>query len=66
MECRICYEEETANNVLITPCLCSGSRKFVHLNCLEIWRQYNGTDIKKCTECHAEYKFGKMFPLPTS
>ena len=36
--CRICYlEEETSANPLIQPCVCSGSMKYIHLNCLKQW-----------------------------
>ena len=36
--CRICYlEEETESNPLIQPCLCSGSLKYIHLDCLKKW-----------------------------
>ena len=36
--CRICYlEEETDSNPLIQPCLCSGSLKYIHLDCLKKW-----------------------------
>ena len=36
--CRICYlEEETELNPLIQPCLCSGSLKYIHLDCLKKW-----------------------------
>ena len=36
--CRICYlEEETEINPLIQPCLCSGSLKYIHLECLRKW-----------------------------
>ena len=36
--CRICYlDEETDSNPLIQPCLCSGSLKYIHLNCLKHW-----------------------------
>ena len=36
--CRICYlEEETESNPLIQPCLCSGSLKYIHLDCLKRW-----------------------------
>ena len=27
----------TGDNPLITPCKCSGSLKFIHLECLRIW-----------------------------
>ena len=38
--CRVCYlEEDTLNdkNPLIQPCSCSGSLKYIHLNCLLKW-----------------------------
>ena len=36
--CRICYqEEENEDDPLIQPCLCSGSLKYIHLNCLKHW-----------------------------
>ena len=38
--CRICYmeeEEENEENPLIQPCICSGSMKFIHLQCLKQW-----------------------------
>ena len=36
--CRICYsEEESEDNPLIQPCICSGSMKFIHLECLRHW-----------------------------
>ena len=36
--CRICYQEEDdEKNPLIQPCFCSGSLKYIHLNCLKQW-----------------------------
>ena len=39
--CRICYEEEDPisnfDNPLVQPCNCSGSLKYIHLNCLKHW-----------------------------
>ena len=36
--CRICYQEDdTKENPLIQPCLCSGSLKYIHLKCLKQW-----------------------------
>ena len=38
--CRICYmEEEALDNPLIQPCICSGSMKYIHLDCLKHWLQ---------------------------
>ena len=38
--CRICYLEEDENNKenpLVQPCTCTGSVKFIHLDCLRKW-----------------------------
>ena len=39
--CRICYCEEepleSLENPLVQPCKCSGSLKYIHLNCLKHW-----------------------------
>ena len=38
--CRICYLEEDENNLenpLVQPCECTGSVKFIHLECLRKW-----------------------------
>ena len=37
--CRICYTEEDSDpkNPLVQPCKCSGSMKYIHLNCLKQW-----------------------------
>lgn len=39
--CRICYGEEDLiediDNPLVQPCKCSGSLKYIHLNCLKHW-----------------------------
>ena len=40
-KCRICLSEETDkdNNPLISPCNCSGTVQFIHLECLKLWLQ---------------------------
>lgn len=35
--CRICYAGTMENELLISPCQCQGSLKYVHLNCLKYW-----------------------------
>ena len=36
--CRICYGEDSDNdNPLISPCLCKGSMKYIHYQCLNNW-----------------------------
>lgn len=47
--CRICYEEEDPlsnfDNPLVQPCTCSGSLRYIHLNCLKQW-----LNTKSCTK----------------
>lgn len=38
--CRICLEENESNdntNILLSPCKCSGSSKYIHFQCLQTW-----------------------------
>ena len=36
--CKICYgEEDDPENPLVQPCKCSGSLKYIHLQCLKHW-----------------------------
>ena len=55
--CRICLDEEDTLDELISPCRCSGSSKYVHIDCLQKWRNTSrgqrGENI--CMECHTEY-----------
>ncbi|OMJ81547.1 hypothetical protein SteCoe_17953 [Stentor coeruleus] len=51
--CRICFEDETEEKKLISPCLCKGSSKYIHLDCLVMWITSQGRikDAKKCEVC---------------
>lgn len=56
--CRICYENETEENKLISPCLCQGSVKYVHESCLKTWinNQINNPQEKGiCEICKFKY-----------
>lgn len=55
--CRFCLDSRiTKRNPFISPCLCNGSMKYVHLMCLDQWRvmdmDKNGA---QCGLCLAEY-----------
>ena len=42
--CRICLDgdlKDEPDNPLISPCNCSGSMKYVHLECLATWTNNN-------------------------
>ena len=47
--CKICHCGAEASNAFIKPCLCSGSLKFVHQQCLQHW--IKSSDTKSCELC---------------
>jgi hypothetical protein len=50
--CKICYDGETEEKGgLITPCLCTGSCKFIHESCLKKWIENNFASNKIKAEC---------------
>lgn len=57
-ECRICMSSEDEDN-LFTPCLCKGSSKYVHRECLNSWRMVDPTskNFTQCSTCHYTYEF---------
>ena len=62
-ECRICYEGEKLNDILISPCKCKGTSKYIHKSCLSKWRNLNidGDAYKKCMECKQAYITRKLY-----
>lgn len=48
--CRICYDIDTPENHVIVPCKCSGSMKYIHEKCLEIWLLTNSENLQN-SEC---------------
>lgn len=46
--CRICYEgnDEDDQDLLVAPCQCLGSLKYIHLNCLKSWIKNRATITK--------------------
>lgn len=55
--CRICLDDESTDNKLISPCLCKGSMKFIHRTCLDTWRKSNTKAYYQCDICKYKYKF---------
>ena len=57
--CRICFGAafEDGAGKLFAPCLCAGSSKYVHVNCLNEWRanSANPRSFYRCDQCHYEY-----------
>ncbi|GAB5586558.1 hypothetical protein Unana1_01458 [Umbelopsis nana] len=67
--CRICLnssddddkEDISADNPLIRPCLCKGSMAYVHLACLQRWRQERSENAFTCEVCHYKYDLRRPF-----
>jgi hypothetical protein len=53
--CRICLEDDHPEQ-MISPCQCKGGSKWVHRECLDLWR-INEKDraFSQCTECLFKY-----------
>lgn len=67
--CRICltgpneeYNEE--KNALLSPCLCKGTTRWVHQNCLKRWREgsYNMYSENRCEICTHPFIIVKLPP----
>ncbi|KAK7064290.1 RING-CH-type domain-containing protein [Favolaschia claudopus] len=62
-QCRICLAgvEETSLGRLIKPCLCKGSISFVHVKCLQRWRNSSASQSAffSCPQCHYKYRFAR-------
>lgn len=35
--CRICLSEDEPDNPIVSACMCIGSVKYIHLNCIREW-----------------------------
>ncbi|GAA5898641.1 hypothetical protein JCM6882_000886 [Rhodosporidiobolus microsporus] len=58
--CRICFDgPDEEMGKLFSPCLCSGTSRFVHQACLEQWRQAsrNARSFYACDLCKYQYRF---------
>lgn len=49
--CRFCFEEE---GILISPCACSGSQKWIHENCLVKWYEMK-PENHSCSVCKTNF-----------
>jgi len=58
--CRICYGEgdQGVDDPLISPCLCRGSMRFVHVSCLNAWRAAAPDSRQQfaCGQCRFRYE----------
>uniref|UniRef100_A0A671MF00 Uncharacterized protein n=1 Tax=Sinocyclocheilus anshuiensis TaxID=1608454 RepID=A0A671MF00_9TELE len=51
--CRICHCEGDEECLLITPCRCTGSLRFVHQGCLYQW--IKSSDTRCCELCKYDF-----------
>ncbi|KAF8499754.1 hypothetical protein F5888DRAFT_108351 [Russula emetica] len=60
-QCRICLDGPDPDlGRLIRPCLCSGTVSYVHVACLQRWRNTSATNVSAffvCSRCHHRYRF---------
>lgn len=56
--CRICFDSNSANSPLISPCNCKGSSQYIHENCLIQWIASQSINHLKrtCEICKADYR----------
>lgn len=64
--CRICFgglEEEAELGRLFSPCKCKGSMRYVHVNCLNQWRQRANKKeaFYRCDQCLYKYSFSRTW-----
>ena len=59
-QCRICFD---SYGELISPCNCSGTLKYIHIDCLQKWRKtlpfnvFNNKRDIQCEICQTYYEF---------
>ncbi|KAK0232968.1 hypothetical protein IW262DRAFT_1443940 [Armillaria fumosa] len=63
-QCRICLDGADAERELgrlIRPCLCKGSISYVHIKCLQRWRNSSTAQSAffSCPQCHYKYRFSR-------
>ena len=59
-ECRVCRGGAEIGS-LFKPCKCSGSIRYVHQECLEMWLRHKNSNSEKCELCGCIYYFSPRF-----
>ena len=61
--CRICFDGESDNKLLISPCKCTGSMRSVHEECLKKWIISSVQDIElsTCDICKENFQMDIKF-----
>jgi len=65
--CRICYETDENESILISPCACSGTMAYIHEDCLKKWIKIKNIsyDNYRCEQCLKELTMRKLHPEET-
>ncbi|KZT30632.1 zf-C3HC4-domain-containing protein [Neolentinus lepideus HHB14362 ss-1] len=59
-QCRICLDgPDLSLGRLIRPCQCRGSISYVHVKCLQRWRNSSETAFFACPQCKYRYHFAR-------
>ena len=53
--CRVCRCEATQDRPLFHPCICTGSIKYIHQDCLLQWLKYSKKEF--CELCNHRFSF---------
>ncbi|KAK4475576.1 hypothetical protein MN116_000853 [Schistosoma mekongi] len=61
--CRVCRCEGTALRPLFHPCLCTGSIKYIHQDCLVRWLEYSKRNT--CELCNHQFTFTRIYASDT-
>ncbi|KAH9589911.1 E3 ubiquitin-protein ligase march6 [Schistosoma haematobium] len=61
--CRVCRCEGTASKPLFHPCLCIGSIKYIHQDCLIRWLEYSKRNT--CELCNHRFAFTRIYASDT-
>ncbi|KAF2367689.1 Zinc finger RING-CH-type [Trinorchestia longiramus] len=57
--CRVCRSEATNDRPLFHPCICTGSIKFIHQDCLVQWLRYSRKEY--CELCKHRFSFTPIY-----
>ncbi|GIY71172.1 e3 ubiquitin-protein ligase MARCHF6 [Caerostris extrusa] len=57
--CRVCRSEATPEKPLYHPCICTGSIKFIHQECLLQWLKYSRKEY--CELCNHRFSFMPIY-----
>uniref|UniRef100_F6T8F4 E3 ubiquitin-protein ligase MARCHF6 n=1 Tax=Xenopus tropicalis TaxID=8364 RepID=F6T8F4_XENTR len=57
--CRVCRSEGTSEKPLYHPCVCTGSIKFIHQECLVLWLKHSRKEY--CELCKHRFAFTPIY-----